>query len=304
MDSLALIQKEATMPRINKNTKDRARTHALIVKMFTRAGFDKESAMMFADEHICRTTLAPSHADYVETVAPMATYAPARAFIQAVIAQMADQVSEGVAFFDATAREGVAFDVRTKRDTQLARIFADVVATRARFESVATMAEFLRAGGVIILRNAQHSQSAYNFVTMRADGALVNVMLYASGGHTNGAGMILAPMTVHSGDDADVVAHIVEEVKVLGLRACGCPIEWRDPLGTLTALTKRGMATGARDVARGMLKRMAGEVTPANDVRLTIAHRWDVSGIWNDADDVADWADFPREVKRGHEGTL
>jgi hypothetical protein len=286
------------MTRATQNTKERARTIELLAKMMVRSeGIKMEDAREIASLHICGTITNP------ETIkGSMATYAPARAFIEATIAQLTEINAEGVAFFDGNAQEKVSFDVRTKRDAQLAQVFADVVATRARFSSVATMTDYLTSGGFIVLRNGQHSMSAYNFVSINANDELVNSMLYASGGHDNGARMILAPMTVHSGNDADVVAHIEEEIKVLSVRACGCPVLWRDPLGTLDALTKRGLATGARAVATGIVSRHAREVTPSNDVRQTLAHRWDISGIWNDADDVADWLE--REVKRGHEGTL
>lgn len=294
--------------RSNNNTKERERTRALIAKMFLRDGVERDIAEMIADEHICRTRLAPTDANYIETRAPMATYVRANAFIEAVIAQLADitnaDVSRGesVALFDTTAKERVSFETRTKREAQLAQLFADVVSIRARFDSVATLADFLRARGVIVIRNRQHSQSAWNFVTMREDGNIANTLIYALAGHDNNAQMLCAPITLHTGNDDDVVRHIEEEVKVLSVRACGCPVEVRDPLGHIDTLTKRGIATGARAVAVALLARHDAPLTGSNDVRQTIAHRWDIAGIWNDAEDVAEWAS--REVKRGHESAI
>ena len=293
------------MARSNSaNTKDRERTRELLAKMISASmGIGMDEAREVASLHKCGTITGAT-----ETHGTMKTYRAVSAFIEAVIAQLTELIandearSEGVAFFSATAQEKVTFDVRTKREAQLEKLYADIVATRARFESVADMTEFLRAGGFIVLRNAQHSQSAHNFVSMNAGGNIVNSLLYASGGHDNNAMMVHAPMTVHTGADVDVPSHICEEVKVLAVRACGCPTLMRDPLGHLATLTARGTATGARAVAVSLIARHAGILTASHDVRQTIAHRFDVAGVWDDREDVAEWAS--REVKRGHEVTL
>jgi len=290
------------MTRINNNTKDRDRTRKLIGDMARANGIASHIADEIAERHICRTNIAPSDGGVI-THGAMTTYNRANAFIASVIAQLSDNVTkdkkrEGVNVITPANDVRVKMATRTKRDKVLSALMDDVIATSGTFASLAEMTSFLTNGGVLIIRNAQHSQSAWNIITINADGLLLNSLLYASGGHDNNAMMLLAPMTAWSRDESETVAHINEERKFLAVRVCGCPVLWRDPVGHLDNLESRGIATGARSLAESILARHDESVTMSNDVRQRIAHRSDIAGLWDDIEDVEDWTS--RVVKRGH----